>query len=398
MVGDESQAEPQPELIEAELADPAVAAAEAELAESYEERREAEAAEAVARREQRQAEHHQRAAEEHEQEAEAHRERARRRQQEVRSGDGVTIEADVVEEELLDDEPAGDDTAPVDEAAAARAPRSENQVVRLEDTIDALPALARLAAGAWLRATAWGLGTSVRMGARLARAATDPDAAVELYGEVTSGMRAYAREFLGVSDIDERLRQLAPLAGSSLARNGNQPDLRARGEELLRQAADVGYDQAAHPAYARILSELAPDEARILRLLAIEGPQPLVDVRAQNLIGVGSQLVTPGLNMVGPQAGVRWRERVPAYLNNLGRLGLIFVSDEAVKDPIAYQVLEAQPDVLGVIKETSRAKTVHRSLRLTPFGQDFCSMCLPLEGGVADELPEPQAIPQRTSN
>jgi hypothetical protein len=105
----------------------------------------------------------------------------------------------------------------------------------------------------------------------------------------------------------------------------------------------------------------------------------MVDIRAANLIGVGSQLIASGLNMIGAQAGLRRRERVPAYLDNLLRLGLISLSDEALDDPIAYQVLEAQPDVLGTLKETPRAKTVHRSIGLTPFGSDFCRVCLPLE-------------------
>ncbi len=162
--------------------------------------------------------------------------------------------------------------------------------------------------------------------------------------------------------------------------------LRAQGAELLRQAADVWYEDGAHPAYARILGELAPDEARILRLLAVEGPQPSVDVRASNLIGVGSQLIAPGLNMIGPQAGVRHHDRVPAYLNNLHRLGLIWFSHEPLEDPLAYQVLEAQPEVLDAIKETTRAKTIKRSIRLTPFGSDFCDVCLPLDYKEVDTL------------
>jgi hypothetical protein len=43
--------------------------------------------------------------------------------------------------------------------------------------------------------------------------------------------------------------------------------LRQRGEELLRRSADVNFDEEAHPAYIRILDDLSPDEARILRLL-----------------------------------------------------------------------------------------------------------------------------------
>jgi hypothetical protein len=250
-----------------------------------------------------------------------------------------------------------------------------------------VPALARLGIRAWMHGATWSINTSVRAGRRLAQAAVDPEAATRLVIDVRSELRGYAREFLGVSELDDQVQLLMPPAGAtSLSRrgrrNGRVSDsqaLRELGAELLKQAADVYEDDTAHPAYARILTELAPDEARILRVLAAEGAQPLVDVRATNLIGVGSQLVAQGLNMVGAQAGVRYRQRVPAYLNNLHRLGLLWISDEPLSDPIAYQVLEAQPDVLSAIKETSRAKTVHRSLRLSPFGQDFCDVCLPVE-------------------
>ena len=166
--------------------------------------------------------------------------------------------------------------------------------------------------------------------------------------------------------------------------------LRIRGAQLLREAARIEPDDRAHPAYARILTELAPDEGRILRLLATEGSQPAVDVRAANLIGVGSQLVAGGMNMIGAQAGCQHRERVPAYLNNLERLGLIWFSREPVADPIAYQVLEAQPDVLEAMRSVNRAKTVQRSIHLTPFGEDFCAVCLPLDPAETEALSVPE--------
>jgi hypothetical protein len=93
-----------------------------------------------------------------------------------------------------------------------------------------------------------------------------------------------------------------------------------------------------------------------------------------------SQLVAPGLTLIGPEAGCRYIERVPAYLNNLYRLGLIWFSREPVGDHLRYQVLEAQPDVVAALKSAGRGrgKTVRRSIRLTPFGVDFCATCLPL--------------------
>jgi hypothetical protein len=76
--------------------------------------------------------------------------------------------------------------------------------------------------------------------------------------------------------------------------------------------------------------------------------------------------------------GSRHVERVPAYLNNLYRLGLIWFSREPLEDPLSYQVLEAQPEVLGAMRAAGRgARTVRRQILLTPFGDDFCRVCLP---------------------
>jgi hypothetical protein len=191
------------------------------------------------------------------------------------------------------------------------------------------------------------------------------------------------------------VRGLLPgLAGAAPADEGPAPalpdatiaSLRARGAELLRQSADVRYEQDTHPAYERILDDLTPDEARILRLLMLEGAQPAVDVRGGKVPIVGSQLpapafsmlVAPGLSMIGAHAGCRYRDRVPAYLNNLGRLGLVWFSREQLDDPLRYQVLEAQPDVIQALKEAGRGRTVRRSVQLTPFGEDFCRVCFPL--------------------
>lgn len=304
----------------------------------------------------------------------------------TRAHDGDPIEVERWEPESppeAESPPPEAESPPEAAAEPARAPATTE-----ENLLEALPALARLAAEAWLHAARWGVNTTARAGGRLARAATDPDAAAELIGEVSDGLRAYAREFLGISDLDDRVKRLAPGSAVEVGQRVRTDELlRAQGTELLRHAADVHFDGEAHPAYGRILTEIVPDEGRILRMLAVEGPQPSVDVRAGNLIGVGSQLVAPGLNMIGAQAGLRHRDRVPAYLQNLFRLGLVAFSDAPVENPIAYQVLEAQPDVMAAIKETTRAKTVQRSIALTAFGEDFCRVCLPLDGLPADEAP-----------
>lgn len=260
------------------------------------------------------------------------------------------------------------------------------------ELIEALPGLARIAAGAWLRTAIWSIETTLRV----ARAAASPEEAARILVEAGEGLRNYARELLGIQDLDNRVRELLPGGGSggwsgpgsrmrTQARNGT-PSLREQGAELLRESADVSYDDRIHPAYARILSELAPDEGRILRLLAVSGPQPAVDVLSGNLIGGGSQLVARNINLIGTEAGCRHPGRVPVYLNNLDRLGLIRFPREPIGNPQRYQVLEAQPDAIAAIKRAGRAKTVHRRVELTPFGKDFCEVCLPSDESEIEAL------------
>jgi hypothetical protein len=250
------------------------------------------------------------------------------------------------------------------------------------DPLQLIGGLARVTAGAWVRTASWGLGAS----ARVARAAIDPRTAGGLGRDVVDGLREYTRAFLGITDAPGgRPPGLLPADVDAERPLPDLVALRLKGHELLRQSADVELDDRAHPAYARILEEIAPDEARILRLLATSGEQPAVDVRSTQLMGIGSHVVAEGLNMIGPQAGCRHPGRVASYLNNLNRLGLIWFSKEAIRDPIAYQVLEAQPAVLDAVRTASRAKTVQRSIRLTPFGSDFVEVCLPLDSGVVEQ-------------
>jgi hypothetical protein len=45
--------------------------------------------------------------------------------------------------------------------------------------------------------------------------------------------------------------------------------------------------------------------------------------------------------------------------------------------------------VLEAMRSVSRAKTVQRSIHLTPFGKDFCTVCLPLDPVETDALSAP---------
>ncbi|MPZ80178.1 MAG: DUF4393 domain-containing protein [Actinophytocola sp.] len=230
--------------------------------------------------------------------------------------------------------------------------------------------LLRIAAGAGWSTAQWMVNTTVHTGSRVVRGIAAGESPVKIVTDLGAELRSAAESALGPPP--------APPPPAT-EHHSSAAELRARGAELLRRSADVHFVEDMHPAYERILGELTPDEARILRFLAKEGPQPTVDVRTNRPLGIGSELIEAGLSMIGRQAGTRNLSRTNAYLNNLFRLGLVWFSREEV-EPSRYQVVEVQPEVQAAMAKAGRApKTVRRSIHLTPFGEDFCHTCLPLD-------------------
>jgi hypothetical protein len=285
------------------------------------------------------------------------------------------------------------------------------------------PDLARAALGVLGHTGRWAAGAYFHAGRRVAGVVVAPASGITLARDIATET---TRALLNVADATELERRLdeagpagalvkraASVAGQLLPvnttdlikransavevrhehhHNGRPPTLREQGEELLRRSRDVNDHEDTHPAYNRILSELAPDEARLLSLMLVDGPQATVDVRTGGPLGlINSRLIKSGMSMIGARAGCRYVDRVPSYLNNLFRLGLIWFSRETLRDHQRYQVLEAQPDVLAAIHSVTAAKVVRRSVHLTPFGEDFCRMSL--SDGVRDlnVLPEHSA-------
>jgi hypothetical protein len=271
-----------------------------------------------------------------------------------------------------------------------------------------MPGIARIATRGGLQAASWGARTSVRTGIGIARRLPFGGVALKAAEEAADQARHGARRLLGVDEVEKRVMGLVPERATETSRawSGEVPRpgahdgspspkelppgevLQRRGAGLLAQAADVGFEESTHPAYGRILDEITPDEARILRLMATRGAQPAVDVRTGRPLRIGSEIIAAGLTVIGAEAGCRYVERVPSYLNNLFRLGLIWFSHEELHDLRGYQVLEAQPEVAAAMRKAGRAsRVVRRSIALTPFGEDFCRVCLPLASGRAPGAP-----------
>jgi hypothetical protein len=254
--------------------------------------------------------------------------------------------------------------------------------------LNSVPAVARIAAGAWYQGAVWGAGTALKVTERLTEAAVSPRAAAALIGEVGGTVGGLAR-ILGhagegvAEEAGVTRRQPEP------SRNGSDPDpsaqsLRERGAELLERAAAIqdGRDPV-HPGFARIIDQLAPDEARILKLLVNHGAQGIVYVNKAAPFGIGATEIARRLSMIGTEAGCLHSELVPAYLDSLVSHGLVAIRRDALEDELPYQVIEAQPEVTEALSRAGgkvfRGQITRRSVHLTDFGRTFCQVCFPPE-------------------
>ena len=242
--------------------------------------------------------------------------------------------------------------------------------------------LAKFGATAGLSVAAWATANTVKQATDLVRDINAGEPITEIVDARLETVRSTMWRFLHLDRITPAA--MAPPAPTPLSRprpNASLRDLREQGDELLRRIGNPGErPQNEHPAFSRMLRELVPDEARIMRFMALAGPQPAIDVRTKTPLGVGSELIAGGINLVADMAGATYPERNQQYLANLTRLGMIQFSEETVEDPRRYSFIEAQPVAAAAMSRAKRAHTVYRSIVITQFGQQFCEVCFTLDG------------------
>ncbi|MFG1791948.1 Abi-alpha family protein [Nocardia sp. NPDC049149] len=277
----------------------------------------------------------------------------------------------------------GDDAGAAGHPPEAVAPstelarRPDSEVARIDEspsrvpvpiaTVRAATGVARVAWSAFTGVTAWSLGTAVGVTSTVVARSIQGVSPREVLAEAESEVRDRMRQALGLPEVPNE-----PAAHAV-------PTLREQGAALLRWSPSTNDEDENHPAFAGMLAELTPDEARVLRFLHLDGPQPSIDIRTGRPRALGAERLGSMLTLVGEQAGLRFPNRIQQYLTNLRRLGLIEHEREPVGNPQRYQLLEAQTTVRELLKRSGfGTKVIYRSVALTGFGTDFVRTCLPV--------------------
>lgn len=188
---------------------------------------------------------------------------------------------------------------------------------------------------------------------------------------------------------DDQLRTPEPsVAGPALEAlryAGYQESLRELYTNLLASSIDSLTAHEAHPAFVEIIKQLSPDEALIMRSLAIAPIRPMIDLRKEAKANNVGNWVAKNFSLIPKESGVRFLDLGANYMINLQRLGLIELREdytlEGAGDSDPYQPLRESPEIRQIIesieaREEFKANVKPGAVITTELGRQFFRACV----------------------
>jgi len=218
-----------------------------------------------------------------------------------------------------------------------------------------------------------GLLTSVAGLARSLPGGELPARAIEAYGQ---GVAAIERTALRV--LAARLAAASP-PPTPVAIEGPARDVDARVlmAALLSRSLQADTEAGRRDFYVSLLTQLLPDEARIIAALAEGTPAPLVHV----LRRANGEPVLENASIIGRTAALTIPSLTPSYVTRLRSLGLVEVGPEDPEQRLDYELLLADRAIRDALKAGEMgkvpAKLQRRTLRLSPRGRGLWEAARP---------------------
>jgi hypothetical protein len=158
--------------------------------------------------------------------------------------------------------------------------------------------------------------------------------------------------------------------------------LRTAMSELLHRSSEASGRKSRDYLFGTIVSQLVPDEARILARLADGRSFAAIDVVAKAGARSAPRIVLANVSTVGAAAGVGVPRSTATYLTRLKGFGLIDFDTPADDLADQFATLNTDEAVLEARASIARAKLgtmkfVRKSVSLSPLGREFWAACAP---------------------
>ena len=159
--------------------------------------------------------------------------------------------------------------------------------------------------------------------------------------------------------------------------------LRSAMGELLQRSTGTDRDASQEYLFGTIISQLVPDEARLVASLADGRPRPTIDVIDKSRSGA---VLLAHASTAGTAAGVAEPRNTPTYLARLRSFGLVEFGPEDERLGPQYDAL-ARDETVRAAQATARRSSSTRlrrgTVRLTALGAAFWAATDPARGDSA---------------
>jgi len=168
----------------------------------------------------------------------------------------------------------------------------------------------------------------------------------------------------------------------ALRYTGNNDTLRELYANLIANSMDKDTVKTAHPGFVEIIKNMTSDEGLILKVFIPNIYKPIIDIKLKIKKGMGGEhnLVSNYSN-IGIEAGCKYPDLTPKYIDNLCRLGLLHMpAGRYLIGPDAYDSLikTEEYDRFKAKYETEATGLIEikKYIELTGLGIQFRDACV----------------------
>lgn len=168
----------------------------------------------------------------------------------------------------------------------------------------------------------------------------------------------------------------------SLRYTGSINELKELYANLLASSMDSATTKDAHPSFVEIIKQLSSDEAKLLTALISKEQEPAVTIRNNRKDNSGGRDQFRNFTVLGEKVGVQDFSRIPNYLDNLCRLGLLKIpASYVLVGENIYKHLDEHPVVKSIIEsinkdDSRKSDLVHKTIMVTGLGRQFINTCV----------------------
>ena len=177
---------------------------------------------------------------------------------------------------------------------------------------------------------------------------------------------------------------IAVPAIQALQYTGYQTEIADMFANLLASSMTKDTASGVLPSFVEIIKQLSPDEAKLIKYFFTSKVNPLINIKFVNT-GGSFEIIQHKLSLFGEAADCETISSVPIYLDNLVRLGIIYIPEDGYySNDEHYALLENHPDVVNLIgavnndiniNQKGKIEIDKKMLSLTSYGQQFCKVC-----------------------